>query len=403
VASTGGAADQADATSSIHYVALTAPATQSQIDAWVTADQAKRGADAAQYRYAYIPAAFLTDPQEANYARIGLSKALNSVAIAASDIVSPEDVSEGHGVVYALPLAKYWGDQWQRKWQIVSQAIQARVFSPAPTLDLRAFDGNKPVSADRLAYNLLHGGVYNQLIDTPSDGQELKQRLGVGKATDHLAVRHPITYSPRYIQRHELPGGQGSYWETFDEFYGQDGAEIPWLRGNPIPQFRFDGMLADYQTVASEAWNNMKNGLPAYYIWGNADQERSKAEQSFVRDPLNLKGHDLLNGFCVFCHIAGPQQAPNDMATAIDQGTVTNAQAKAFWTSNDDLGKAYARDRQIYVTAMRKIVLGISDGDAKFNDGLISSSDNTEPCYFLISDLTGNPNHGDTAGKRHRP
>lgn len=374
-----------------------------QIAKWVDADKAKRGADASKYRYASIPEAFSKDKKNANYARIGLSKALNSVAYSAEDISNPEDVSEGYGLVFAINIEKLWGEKASSKWTVTANATAKQVFSPAPRLDLRAFPADQTVGADRLAYNVLHGGVYNQLLEFPAKGQSLIRSLKADKVTHKYAVRNAITYGPRYAQRRQLGDREGGYWESFDDFNGRK-RELIWITGNPIPRFRQDGMVADFGTVASEAWYHLKNGLPAYIIWGNANQERSKAELSFVTDPLNHKDRQLVNGFCVFCHITGVQAAPNDMWTAIEEGKVTRdlEKAKEFWTNNEDLGQAYAKDRQLVVNALKKIVLGMSDGDAAFNDGVINGSDEREPCFFLTSSISGSRLKGDTTGLRRR-
>jgi hypothetical protein len=370
--------------------------TPERITQWVEADKAKRGAAGATVRYTYIPVDFFRDPKELNYARVGLSKAINSVAVAATDIVSPEDVSEGHGVVFALDLSKYWGAEALRKWEIAARGQSKDVFSPARRLDLAPFDANQPVPADRLAYNLLHGGVYNDLIDTPEFGRQLNRRLGAGEPTEKIGVQNAITFGPRYAQRRPMANGRGSLWEAFDDFNGTR-RELIWINGaRGVPQFRGDGMVADYGTVAAEVWHHMPNGLIAYYIWGNANQERTKAEQSFVVDPLNNRDRQVMTGFCIFCHAGGVQAAPNDMDKAVKEGRVRDLEAaRAFWTPQQQVTARYAEDRQIYLDAMRKVVTGISGGDENFNEGVITAADGKEPCYLLISTISGNSSRGD--------
>lgn len=387
----------------VSYKDFTGTYNNEQISKWVDADKARRAADAERFRYAFIPDSFRSLKTDLNYARVGLSKALNSVAVEAADIVQLEDVSEGHGLVFAIPIDKLWGDQASRKWSVVASAVAKQVFSPAPRLDLRPFPADQPVSADRLAYNVLHGGIYNQLLDFPEYGRQLYKTLKADTVTHRYGVQNAITFGPRYAQRRQLGDREGGYWESFDDFNGRR-RQLPWVTGNPIPSFRSDGMVADYGTVASEAWYHMKNGLPAYIIWGNANQERTKAEQSFVRDPLNHKGGDLINGFCIFCHISGVQAAPNDVWTAIEEGKLTRdlERAKGFWTNNEDLGKAYAADRDIVVKALAKIVTGISDDDNAFNEAMINGGDEREPCFFLVSSITGSRLRGDTSGLRRR-
>ena len=383
------------------YKDFDATINEAKINEWVAADKAKRGADAQNYRYAVIPPYFAGDKEKANYARVALSKAMNSVSPDATDIVSPEDISEGYGVVYALNLPAFWGSRAIQKWNIVASARTKRIFSPAPRLDLAAFNADQPIAADRLVYNLLHGGIYNQLLDILPNGGQQKRKIGAGEVTVKMAVKNAITIGPRYNQRRALKNWEGSYWESFDQFNGQRGMEIPYISQDRLPRFRGDGMLADFGTVASEAWNHMKNGMIAYYIWGNANQERSKAEQSFVVDPLNNKGGALVNGFCIFCHVSAVQSAPNDIWTNINEGTVTGQHAerlKQFFTPPDALSLQYAKDRAIFERAMRKVVYGISDSEDKWNDAVVTGADPKEPCYFLVSQITRNRLEGVVRG-----
>jgi hypothetical protein len=397
-----------DASGKVQYKPFSGTVTDAQIQQWVEADKTKRGEDAANWRYTFIPTEFLANKEEANRARVGLSKALNHVAVAATEIHNPVDVSDGNGIVFAVPIAKYWGAEAARKWEFAAQAQGRRPFSPAPRLDLRPFPANAPVSADRLAYNILHGAVYNELIDTPQGngaGRKLREQLGVGRGTPstaNMGVKHAITYSPRLLRRYKIPGRPGAYWESMDEFNGRS-RELIWLNGS-IPQDRGDGMIRDFGTVASETWYHMKNGMPAYFIFGNANQERTKAEQSFVTDPLNKKDGQLVTGFCVFCHIAGVQHAPNDMWTALEEGRVTGnvERARQYWTSNDDVAKVYKEDRDIIVNALRTIVTGMSDMDAKWNEAQIQGADPKEPSFFLVSTVSGNRLKGDTTGLQRR-
>jgi len=379
-----------------------------QIQKWVEADKAKRGAEAANFRYAFIPTEFLATKEDANRARIGLSKALNSVAVEADEVHNPIDASDGHGIVFAIPITKYWNDQGQRKWNYAAAAQGRRPFSPAPRLALAPFQADTPVAADRLAYNVLHGAVYNEMINTPAGngaGRQLKQQLGIGLRdvpTAKIGVKHAITYSPRFARRYKIPGRPGAFWESLDEFNGRS-RELLWLNGQ-IPRDRGDGMISDFGTTASETWYHMKNGMLAYFIFGNANQERSKAEKSFVTDPLNNQSGDLLTGFCVFCHLSGVQSAPNDMWTALEEGRITSNvdAARSFWTNNDELAKQYAEDREIFVSSLKKIVLGMSDAESEWNTAVIEGADPKEPTYFLTKSIRGGKRDGSTDGLRRR-
>ena len=385
-----GPIDQAVGPTPARYKPLEGPLDQGSIQKYVAAHQASKGATAAEYRYTFIPATHL-GPERINYARVAISKALNSVALNAADIVNPEDASEGRGVVFAFHLPSYFGGSWQEKWGYVRQPrLKPVIVSPAPMLDLAPFDDRAPVVADRLVYNLLHGSVYNYLVEAPLLRNMMVSRIGVSEPNAHIGVQKPITYGPRYISRRSLTGWRGSYWETQDDFLGIR-QPMPWLSGS-IPQFRPDGMIVDFQLAVAEAWFHMRNGLPAFYVWGQGSQERTMAELTFVKDPLNKKSHDVITGFCNFCHRLGVQAIPNDMADAVEQGRVPGGDARAFWTPKAQLDSMYREDRAIIQGAMEKIVRGISGGDTDWNQALITGAEGKEPMYDLVGHFLGAAN-----------
>jgi hypothetical protein len=360
------------------------------IQKWVVSDQSRRGSAAGNYRYSFIPPEMVHDANLVNFARIGLSKALNSVAPQARDIVHPEDVSDGYGLVYAFDISALWGNRSAEKWNFVARAVPKQVIEGnAPVLQLKPFNADQPVQADRLAYNLLHAGIYNYLHDVPLLRVGLLNRIGAGEPIERVGLQQPITFGPRFVQRRPLKSWEGSYWESFDDFLGRR-IPMPWLNGS-IPQVRPDGMISDFgPLVASEAWNHMPNGLIAYYIWGAGSQERTMAEKLFVVDPLNPQSKDVINGFCAFCHAGGVQSAKNDMYAALKAGRVNNAErVSAFWTADEQLVTRYTADREIFLRAMRKIVDGISGGSAEFNYRLANVVEPREPIYVLVQGIHG--------------
>ena len=381
-------------TTSLKYKDFTEELTATQVDAWVTADKAKRSGNIG---YAVMPSHFLGKKDDMNLARIGLSKAINSVAMAATEIHNPIDVSEGHGLVFALELDKYWGAEAAQKWSFTAAGRQQRAFSPITpqqALPPRAFDGSKAVPFDRLVYNMLHGGMYIALTDMEASGTRQKQKLGINPQTPptiRSGVKDAIVKGPRFMRRLELPNGQGAYWESFDDFNGRR-TDLPWRNGS-LPYRRFDGMYLDrtWTTVASESWSHMKNGMINYYIWGNANQRRSKAEISFVVDPLNPKSGSLLNGSCIYCHVGGTQVAPADMWKHAEENSRVS---KEFWSDQEKITEAYIKDRKIFQDAMTKVVLGISDGTPEYNESVYGFTLEKEPCFFTVGQLIGSPRAG---------
>jgi hypothetical protein len=391
---TGDSDQNGDTNNEIRYLPYSETLSLETIKQWAATDRAKRGTDASFIKYTYLPNAIKDDKDKANLARVGVFKALNSTSMGNSEIVLGEDVSDGHGLLFAFDIRKFWGDKAQRNWQTVAGGRGKNVFASAPAQSLRSFPADEPVRVDRLAYNLTHGKVYNVLIDNPPYEQNLRRQQGIkSEIVAWAAQKNAIVDGPRIAWLRELPDGR-KYWATGDEFYGREGKEIPYASGDPVVRLRGGargGMLAikGGGTVASEAWMEMKNGLISYYIWGNAAQERTRAEQSFIIDPANKRSRFVINGrSCITCHAAGSQGAPSDMATYIDNGRISSqyvTRAKEFWTTNDKLEKIYAETRVKFQEALGKIVYGISDGDKAYNEKIKLGGGEAEPLLFLIN------------------
>ncbi len=401
------------------YKKLDQPWSLDLVNEWVRLDQAKRGADAPFIKYTYLPEKFLVNETETNYARIGIAKALNSLAIEAEDIIPLEDIS-GHGLAFALDIRKFLSGDAATKWNWIAQgqpiALGGGGFQDlAGPLRLAAFDPAAVVPADRLAYNALHGGIYTALLDTPPLRSNLETQLGLGERTTKLAFEHGITFGIRYAERRTFTqtykNGQtreGFYWITFDPFDPGPGLDdvLPWKEnGGRVPTFNATGLMVDYRTnVATESYYSMKNGLFAYYVWGSNDQRRSRADPRFVVDPLHRDDanapQDVVTGLCANCHVNGVQGAYNEMAEAIEKTTVTNQAAIDFWTPNGQSYATFQKDRAIFKKAMEKIILSISSGSGLFNEKIVEGSDQKEPIYYLLRYI-GN-HSGDTTGLRRR-
>ncbi len=92
-------------------LAATEKVTEDQVVAWIEADKAKTPAAAKEFiKYTSFHELHNAgvSAQQLNYARAGLSKALNGAARWAPRIVNPVDVN-GKGIVYRLDIRDYWG------------------------------------------------------------------------------------------------------------------------------------------------------------------------------------------------------------------------------------------------------------------------------------------------------
>jgi hypothetical protein len=353
--------------------------TQASIASWVTADKAKRGA-ASNFKYTHVPLDMLKNKDDANIARVAVFKALNHTAMDMKEIHVGEDVSEGHCAVYAFDTAALWGGRAASNWTAVTSAQGRQPFSPAPRQSLEAFDGNNSVAMDRLSYNVVQGNIYNELINTPRNEGGIRSRYNIQDTVLAWgAMKEAIVYGPRVFWLRQS-ATERLYWATGDRFDGQPNTEIPYS-GNDTPRFKngAGGSQVDaWGTHASEAWIEMDNGFIAYFVWGNATQERSKAEQSFVIDPGNPVTQDLITGrSCITCHLNGSQSAPSDLA------------GQGVWATNAQLGEFYNKTTVKFQAAMKTIVEAVSDGDDDYNNKITMGILGEEPIDAMVRRVEG--------------
>jgi len=403
---------------------------------WVAKDKAKRGADSKYFRYAYIPFSMLKDQTSANAARVALFKALNSTAVYESGNYVGDDVSDGQGAVYAIDVRKLWGqanpDDGVAVYNCVANpldkdgnvALRTGIIS-IERMSLANFPADQPVNAARLVYNLLFPNVYDVLIDTPQFQSDLLRDLGIDqidydKILAWVGIKDSIVFGPRVAKMVRTVDGR-NYWASQDYFDGAEHTEMPYAHDvSPVPVLEGDdgwvtlpgrnndGSYSYDQGAAeaSEAWVEMRNGFLAYYIWGNAHQERGRAEQSFVIDPDNqVNGYLLTGRSCITCHKSGPQAAPNQMRQLVDAGTVTQdvEKAKEIWTPQTTLDQYYDETKSHFSAAMTQIVNQVSDDDPAQNASWIHGQGD-EPIKFLVTyveagNLDGPTGSGPSSGQ----
>jgi hypothetical protein len=353
------------------------------------------------HKYIYIDEELLKDSAKANKARVGLFKALNHVAVKQNEVKLGKDISDGHGAMWVIDIREFFGpgdERATKKWKIISNADGRAVSGmiSAPQLGrLKSFKYSNLEAASRVTYNVMAPTVYVQLLDTPAYERNLQTELGFKARTCEAmtAQEEAIVDGSRVSCMRTTKDGR-KYWTTSDDFYGRNGNRVPYDRdgGRVTPNFRGNGQLSrpDAGTIVSESWVEMENGFNAYYIWGNADQRRGRAEL-FVEDPDNVRAsfnfHYLETGrSCVTCHAQGVQAAPSHMAKLIREGKFTGTtltEAKKWWTSDEDLKKLYEGTRVRFLAAMSRIVGAVSDGDQSENNKLLNGV-GLEPVLSLV-------------------
>jgi hypothetical protein len=209
--------------------------------------------------------------EELNVARVAVSKALNSVARWAPQIVNPTDI-DGKGLVYRFDARSYWGYNkgiTKLLWggsdddaifgnatdvngtKITQSFFNQRMnFAPAVSQDpafadlvwARVLKGNVEgagappanvagfkdsyVEAGQLVYTLTRPDAYSSIMALPPSSIELENELGVDHASgiesyQWMGVHQAITVDSRLLFRARTKAG-GMYWKTFDIFTGQE-------------------------------------------------------------------------------------------------------------------------------------------------------------------------------------
>jgi hypothetical protein len=427
--------------------------TEAQVLAAIAEDKATlASADAPYVRYTSLHElhnAGMTD-EELDVARLGISKALNAHARFSPAIINPEPI-DCYALVYRFDIREYWsrylaGSEFFGPREVVEDAARAletwtRITEGNIHADrnennenARDADGNylypnnhgfhdDYVEASQLAYTLTRPDVYNDVMQIPDFGHQLKAELGVdtSKGVDsyeYMVVDDAITIEPRLLLHQDTPNGR-SYWESVDQFsIAIDGGANGFVfYDNPIPEFAESSFGASYtqvktisrvidgftvQNQAQEIIFNLDNGLQGYAIFGAANQRRLDAFTFVVCDPERSGAESrfgfcetefrLLNGAsCHSCHSSGMKRAPTDMHTRLVAGeydSTTTERALELYPGPDVMGSTIERDRSRFLSAMQEIADGMTYGP--------TSTTNQEPLRFLIERAQAHYGYADT-------
>ncbi|WP_437878824.1 RICIN domain-containing protein [Sorangium sp. So ce513] len=259
-------------------VAASERLTEDQIRAWIATDKATvPAADAEFIKYASLHELHNkgVTAEEMNVARVGLSKALNSVARWAPRIVNPVDIN-GKGIVYRFDTRDYWGynkgvtklhfggsdddvffgrttvnylgepvgsdvtfreryrytAEVQRDpsfarlvWgRVLAGNVEGATDSTVLPSNTNGFKADY-VEAAQLVYTLTRPDVYNAIMALPWYAHDLENELGVirdqgMKSYEYMLTKQAITVDSRMYWRARTKSG-GYYWKTWDVFTGQ--------------------------------------------------------------------------------------------------------------------------------------------------------------------------------------
>lgn len=404
------------------------PATtigEAEVLEWIAADRATL--DPADQEYAkYTSLHELHNEgmsaQHLNVVRAGVSKALNSTARWAPEIVNPVDIN-GQGIVYRFDTRDYWGYnkgvtqlffggsdddlafgsgkqdaygnpvdssvQFQRYdfddevsldpefslviWDRVTRgnvegAVSVGTIPPY-------IDGFKPeyVEASQLAYTLTRPDVYNAIMMIPFFAPELEDELGVVRdagieSYDYFVTYQAITIDSRLTWRARREDG-GFLWKTWDVFTGQ---------------------LEQSQTI-EDAYDNGEIRFP---FWANpvpvfingTDASTTPASLSFIAtlaqpfgdappgcDPQpNFSGIDGFYNCRHFTGTGGLQQSASEMIWNMPNGLQAYMLTGGFNQRRVDAFVNIVRDPRIVLDdtdAQITSLLGFATTDHRLNEG----------------------------------
>ncbi len=370
---TGGSGTTTTTTGGKHapYKPVPSGYSRTNVDAWVNAHKAANPG----FRYVYVPAELVSDPEKVNILRVAAGKAWNHLSWQTA-IDVPVDISDGHGLAFALNAQAVWGAQADTNWGYVANCTPKNIdISPAPRGACEAFPADQAVNIPRFVFNATNGGPYANVHQTPGNFNAFQRTFDLGPIRYTSTHKEAIVCGPRITAYREitLRNPPMKLWYSFssDEFDGRDGGNINYQSAPTDNDMRSTGALNagpnDGNTaIASEWWIQLPNGFMYWGIHGEGSQERGKAEFPFAIDPANWRqNNDLATGrSCITCHLAGIQSAQSD----------ANFEGKNGWTSNAELNTFYASVRGKFQTAMQTLVTGLSDGSDDLNSRMVNGT-----------------------------
>ncbi len=339
-----------------------------------------------QFKYVFIEPKYAQNKEMSNVLRLAIGKAWNHLSWL-PEIDMPEDVSDGAGLVFALNVGKVWGRDGQQNWGYIANCTNKGIeVSPADKTGCNAFNANQPAPSTRWVFNAVNGNPYALIHDTPGDYTSFRSKFDLGPILHVSTHKEAIVCGPR-ITAYRSVNYRGTtliYSFSSDEFNGRDNEDINYRQAPTLDNERGTGAFSsnpngESLAIASEWWMTLPNGFLYWGIHGEGSQERGRAESPFAIDPANWnQGWELQTGrSCITCHVAGIQSAKTDRGTSRAEG----------WSTHDELSVFYTQVRERFQGAMKRLVAGLSDGDASFNERIIAGT--IEPISKAIREVEG--------------
>ncbi|WP_437573424.1 hypothetical protein [Sorangium sp. So ce887] len=350
--------------------------SEAQVKEWIAADKATHaaGADAEFIKYTSLHEIHNkgASAEDMNVARVGLSKALNSTARWAPEIVNPVDIN-GKGIVYRFDTRNYWGHNkgvtklhfggsdddvffgrtsvnylgervgsdvtTKEKYRYTAEVqedpsfaklvwgrvLAGNVEGATDSAVLPPYvDGFKTdyVETSQLVYTLTRPDVYNAIMAIPWYAQDLETELGVikddgMKSYEYMVTKQAITIDSRMYWRARTKSG-GYYWKTWDIFTGQlEGGVQTIEQAYEQGQIRFPFWAHPIPTFIAGTGGGVTAGTLSFVA--TLAQPFKSSEPSGCDGQPNYGGNDFLN--CrYYTGTAGLQQSAEEVIWDLPNG-----------------------------------------------------------------------------------
>ncbi|MCO6184651.1 c-type cytochrome [Rhizobium sp. L1K21] len=314
---------------------------------------------------------------EADFARrldlfqAGFRKLVNSVSLG-ERVVNPQPVEGTGDRVLRVDIRDFkWSEsQWD---QLVADYPYGYAPENDPSLTTLARETTTRlpiIRADWFMANASRPEIYAVLLDLPDNVEALERRIGVDAARnihDLKVIRGAFTEGfsgvsdhNRLLERHDSLSGY--YWKSYD-FIGSSG--IHSLKLHPHGP-RDIGQLPDglepFTHDGGEMLFTLPNGLQGYYLTDGVGKRIDRGPTtvvSFRQRPIG-KGVEIINGrSCMTCHADGTIAKRDQLRTHIESSTLFNLDQREtllrMYVDQIELDKAYAEDRDLFISALSKI------------------------------------------------
>ena len=313
-----------------------------------------------RYRYFDFSALFNAGytEDELEVYRQAVSFLLNSLSRGIS--VTPPEPIDADRLLYRIDLQDYiWDeDTWA---QLEDEYPYAVIYDEDSRL--YPFDENAAeqireetntqipfIQADWFLSHASRPPLYFTLLELPDSLQGLERQLGIDvnqNIADEDVVRSGFQDSEpsqnnRIIERHDLGGSRGAFWQSYDFASNADFGNI---FAHPL----------DFQEAGGEMIFNLDNGLQAYFVADAAGNRLDKAPNAVVQDPRSRDGAVETGISCMNCHMTDGILQKFDEVRDFQLGAGANAQeieaVLAIYGTREVLLDVFERDQNRYGAA----------------------------------------------------